>query len=409
MRIFLWRTKLFFLNLSALLTAPVLHRRVINKVRQNLNSGRPIEVYFLLSQPALWWSNNLIASLRNDQRFRVVIAVFKDHEHPKPSDSLRQNLIFAGSIDGVDEVLCYPIRAENRPRHAIVFYQQPSMALPRAWQPFQIARKNLITYVPYGFKVSGVGSDHFNLPLHNLAWLIFAESAWHESQFQKHGYRRGKNVVLSGYPKFDDIRDLSSSSPRQTEPKKVMYAPHWSVNDSYLGYGTFYTFADHVRTLAIEHDSIHWTFKPHPRLKRELVVDGRWSLERIEDYFSWWADQTNTSLLEGGNYIRNLVSQDALITDSGSFIAEFFPSARPMLLLRSDESVGYNEFGDMLLACQYSGSTPLDLEDFILQQIVGELDLKYAARRELLGSLQMFSSESSSQGIYSSILNNIYG
>ena len=62
----------------------------------------------------------------------------------------------------------------------------------------------------------------------------------------------------------------------------------------------------------------------------------------------------NTKFSGESGYQQTLAESSLLITDSGSFIAEYSSIGKPLILLRREDSAGYNEFGDLLIQGQFS-------------------------------------------------------
>jgi len=263
--------------------------------------------------------------------------------------------------------------------------------LPSSWMFEVTSRTCLICYVPYGFKVAKSYQAHFNLALHNISWRIFCETEWHHSQFVKLGRRAASNVVVSGYPKFDAFRpDWQPINPcireitRSKFTKIIIWAPHWSIQDKSLGYSTFDLYFEKFQSLVEKHRDIFWAFKPHQRLKYHLRVTGFMGKTEIASYFEFWKLGANTGMFDDGDYFDLFKNSNALITDSGSFLAEYLPSGKPVLLLNSRTTVGYNEFGKKLVDQYYSANDWQGVETFVNDVIINEKDGMRQGRTDLI-------------------------
>ena len=54
-----------------------------------------------------------------------------------------------------------------------------------------------------------------------------------------------------------------------------------------------------------------------------------------------------------------------MITDCGSFLAEYLPTKKPIMLLVNPKSSGYNEIGEKLVSSYYKAYKNNDIKDFI--------------------------------------------
>ena len=137
--------------------------------------------------------------------------------------------------------------------------------------------------------------------LHNIAWKVFCETEWHHEQFSKLGQRNASNVIVSGYPKFDTYRNPKKIVPRAQWKKPasnynhtVIWAPHWSIRDEFLGYSTFDLYYKKFQNIAKKNKETLWIFKPHQRLRYHLYESGFMQEEEVDAYYQFWLDGENT-------------------------------------------------------------------------------------------------------------------
>jgi hypothetical protein len=351
----------------------------------------------VFTQPSLWGLQSLYDALKRDPRFQPTVIVMPNTEGPIDTwpQSFEDNWEFFVSrcpspIAGWSEKDGFrsPRRIWRKP--AILFIEQPSLHLTSKWSLREISKRNLVAYVPYGFKVASVESDHFNLPLHNAAWRVYAETQWHKEKFAEWGKRGGKNVVVSGYVKFDQYLGLLDEKVRNRAtdtPTTIIWAPHWSVRDNYLGYSSFEQFHQLFVDMSVQYPGITWVFKPHPRLRFQLVHSRLFTEQQVDAYYSWWNLQHNTSLYESGDYFKLFAESAALITDSGSFLAEYLPTQKPVLVLESESSVGYNEMGQKIVETYYHAKTAQEVRRFISENIELRIDPKRRDRERIAREL----------------------
>ena len=105
---------------------------------------------------------------------------------------------------------------------------------------------------------------------------------------------------------------------------------------------------------------------------------------QVEKYYKFWDNSENTDYIKNGDYLDLFKISDALITDSGSFLAEYLPTGKPLLLLQSKKTVGYNEFGNKIIQSYYKASKWEDIEFFITKVIVMNGDYMKEQRNQLI-------------------------
>jgi CDP-glycerol glycerophosphotransferase (TagB/SpsB family) len=92
-------------------------------------------------------------------------------------------------------------------------------------------------------------------------------------------------------------------------------------------------------------------------------------------------------LYESGDYFKLFAGSTALITDSGSFLAEYLPTQKPVLVLESESSVGYNEMGQKIVDAYYHAKTAQEVRSFISENIELHIDPKRKDRERIAREL----------------------
>lgn len=355
-----------------------------NQVLRKIKSKKaPIKVVFFVTQPQLWSADSLCRHFRDDSRFTFEAIAFPNHEagtsgmestcHKTYDFFDKKNIPVRIGFDGKKSVF---IRFSEIDAD-IVFFDQPWMGLPGDLSYPAISKKALICYIPYGFEVSPLKTWCFGTDFHNCAWRIFSQTHWHKTQFRNYGSVGGTNVVVTGYPKFDDYDlPLSANSYRywkrgNAAKKRVIWAPHWSFgSDNVLNYGTFDIYAKALLALATQNSAIDWLVKPHQRLVYELINKKIMTSQEVDAYFKEWQDLLNGSLYESGSYIECFQTSDLLITDCGSFLPEYVPTGKPILHLVNPNSKGYNEFGKEIVRTLYTVRSTSELNNLFEDVII---------------------------------------
>ena len=353
-------------------------------------SPRAIRVVFLVTENAKWNVQSVYDALEDSADFEPAVLTFPGNHTAKTSlselaASERQNREFfvARKIrvrPGWTEAGGYVELAARAPD--VVFYEQPHQFLPDALWVQQVGRYALPCYVGYGIMVARIQQLQFNRDFHHRMWRIFAETERHRSLFGKYSVVGDRHVLVTGHPKLDvylepepEAADGLWSLPRSShsEVKRVIWAPHFSVKNREVAFSTFHRYYEHFYELARRDPRIDWVVKPHPWLRMACVKYGLMSQAEVDAYCARWQALPNAKMHEQGGYFDLFRTSDALILDSVSFVAEYMPTARPMLFLvnREPPLVGFNEFGEDLQTGLYKARSAADIDAFIANTLFG--------------------------------------
>lgn len=270
-----------------------------------------------------------------------------------------------------------------------MFWDQPGTwaGIKKDIPIYAFIKNFFLCYVPYGYKVADGQNAHYGLDYYNLSWRIFAESEWHHEQFKRLGQVKGKNVVVTGFPKLDeylkDDRDYSDWKHGKNAEKRVIWAPHWTFRKPGWEYSTFDCNYKEFLRYASAHKEIDWIVKPHQRLYFWAVESGLMTEKEMRDYFESWNALDNAMVCDGGNYMDMFLTSDALITDCGSFLAEYLPSKKPVIHLYKD-TCKYNEIGNMITQTYYRCRSWDEIQNTIERVIIQEDDYLKDQRLSML-------------------------
>lgn len=384
---------------------------------------KSLNVYFVFTQSELWGLQSVYEEFDRSDGFQPYVVVMPNTEDKVNSYEVTfiNNLknfenLGVKSISGLDsknEIVTFKTISKNKP--CIVFFDQPYPNLPEDWSFFNVSKNALICYVPYGFKVANDYQGHFNQSIHNVSWRVFCETEWHYQQFRENGRRQGSNVIISGYPKFDSVKNnykdlecfLGAKSLSASQKKIIVWAPHWSIRDTYLGYSTFDKYYKYFLRLLTDQEDIFWVFRPHQRLKYQLVESGFMNSDEVDKYYRAWDERQNAVYYQGSDYLNLFQHTSGLITDSGSFLAEYLITEMPVLLLNSGKSVGYNELGQRIVKAYYLANTSFDIDGFLTGVIKNGNDLLAEERMRLSSLIKIPENDTSAELIVSHIKSSI--
>lgn len=197
----------------------------------------------------------------------------------------------------------------------------------------------LVCHMRYGFPISNSYYYLYNNRRINTTWKHFVFTREEYAELMKYSKDCGLNTVLTGYPKLDAY---SKPFEQCKIPQKldngnpiVIYAPHWTVVHGWEpnDWGTFDIYKDYFINLVDRYPNINFVFRPHPSLSYNLFKNEIMTYEEFDDYIEQWDSKPNGMYIMDGEYIDLFRKSSLMITDSGSFIAEYLLSDNPCMYL----------------------------------------------------------------------------
>ncbi len=197
----------------------------------------------------------------------------------------------------------------------------------------------LVCHMRYGFPISNSYYYLYNNRRINTTWKHFVFTREEYAELMRYSKDCGLNAVLTGYPKLDAYakpfdqckipEKLDNGNPI------VIYAPHWTVVHNWEpnDWGSFDVYNKYFMNLLDRYPEINFVFRPHPSLQANLAQHNIMSAEEFNDYAQKWGAKPNGMYYIDGEYIDLFRKSSLLITDSGSFIAEYLLSDNPCMYL----------------------------------------------------------------------------
>ena len=267
----------------------------------------------------------------------------------------------------------------------VIFYSRP-WGIPKTHNPITAAKFALTCYVPY-FISNSPAEVEAGSAFQNLLWRYYVLNNDLVDEYTPVMKNGGKNLKVTGYPLLD-----SYSTPDSYEKKYVIYAPHWTVAGKFLRYATFEWNGDYILNYAKQHPELNWVFKPHPTLKGTLIETGTWTKERVETYYNEW--EKIGIKYEGADYLDLFKQSRVLITDCGSFLAEYMPTKNPVILLCADNAVPYNFLAEKVTKYYYKAHNLEELATLFENVIIKGEDVDKDKRLKMLDELQLITNAS---------------
>ena len=267
----------------------------------------------------------------------------------------------------------------------IIFYSRP-WGIASEHDVDSLASKALTCYIPY-FISNSPASFEANHDFHNKLWKYFVLNNDLKKEYASIMTNKGRNLSVVGYPLLETFFEKIMNEGY------VIYAPHWTVGEmSSLRYATFDWNGKEILEFAKAHPEIKWVFKPHPILKGKIIESGLMTQEEVEEYWNEW-DKIGIKY-EGPDYLDLFKQSKAMITDCGSFLAEYMPTKNPVILLRSKKATPYNFLAQKVTKYYYSVWNLEQLNEQLEKVLLQGRDPWKERRLSMLESLKLVNNAS---------------
>ena len=359
---------------------------------QHESKKRKIRVAFYVND-VKWKCQNLFDLMKKSNKYTPFIIVGRHahgtQEFEKQSELELLNIYKTYKKKNMEVYLAYHDSIGDIPlsefQPDVIFYSRP-WGIPKEHNFMNVAKFALTCYVPY-FISNSPAEIEAGSAFQNLLWRYYVLNKDIVNEYTPVMKNGGKNLRVTGYPLLD-----SYSTPNSFEKKYIIYAPHWTVAGKFLRYATFEWNGDYILNYAKKHPELNWVFKPHPTLKGTLIETGTWSKERVEAYYNEW--EKIGIKYEGADYFDLFKQSKVLITDCGSFLAEYMPTQNPVILLRSDKAVPYNFLAQKVTKYYYKAHNIKELETLFENVIIKGEDVDKAKRLKMLDELKLITNAS---------------
>lgn len=399
----------------------ITYRRKLHVVRKK----ERITVAFFMLRIAAWKYHSLYSKMCESQLFDPIVIVCPwmhpkedtvDEEYEKAINYCRQNdykfLTTATDKDALIEV-------KSKVKPDIVFFSIPYDITHNKCKIFNYL-DTLTCYVPYSIRQENkIFNTKYDTLFQNVVWRNYYESFFHLYYAKKYARNKGKNVVITGYPSYEDMCNITVNSDaywkkQDVIKKKIVWAPHWTIPGQHkflgLDWSSFMLYSNFMFELAEEFkDLVQFSFKPHPNLKR-ILKDKVWGEEKTNNYYKKW-ERLQNGQLDEGDYAKLLATSDALIHDSGSFMIEYLMLNKPVLYTMNTEHVldRFNEFGKLAFECSYKAKNKEQIREFVRQVIAGNQDTLFDKRKEFIENYYYINTRSATDNILNNLTMEIYG
>lgn len=348
-----------------------------------------INVFFMLSDISLWKTELLYIMMLKHPRFNPVLGIV--HTLVDSEEAYNKIKNYCDEKNYSYTEICDNKSLYEQTGCDLILYSQPYQKHYYKKHRFLHNLNALVIHVSY-FVHSILEDWTLNSAVYLHCWQYYFENQSVANEFGKQMLNKGKNIVVTGYPMFDEFINFKSTDDPWKyidgkKRKRIIYAPHHTIGSTIIcdangiNYSTFLEYGEFMLEMAEKYkDEIQFVFKPHPYLWRKLV--SIWGEEKTNAYYKKW-EQIDNGQVETGRYISLFMTSDAMIHDCASFTYEYHYTQNPVLYLVKDDNHEKNISNFMKVAydLHYKGHKKEDIESFLID-IIHDKDPLKAKRQE---------------------------
>ncbi len=390
------------------------YQRVLSRLRKKKEKLR---VLFVCEESAKWGYQSVYDLMAKNDNFEILpIIAFPVLVERKEIFSQQQTINFfktmgIEAIDGYDAEKSEFIDLRQFSPD-IIFHQQHWYSLKKR-SPASISEYALNCVVSYGLTSVGDllwGTTVAKNFCGNL-WKMFAESEYHKKFYENATNLKNKDILeVKGYPKLDFYRESINEKfekmwkdENKPEKHRIIWAPHHSVEKYGFGMSTFIQQKDFFIELAKKHPEYHFIVKPHPGLRVKCKYADIMTEDEYDEYMQSWNELPNGTVYDDGNYFDIFKTSDVLVTDSSSFLGEYYVSEKPIILIDTGERLPLNDFGENISKGFYYARSSDDIESLLYKLLIEKDDNLKPLRMQILKDNFYIPSEGVGQRIVSYI------
>lgn len=338
--------------------------KVLEKLNNKLKKNEKINIVFYIYDETKWKCQSIYDEFNSDNRFSVKILVTKsaaanpnNPSYQNTDDILKTYTFFKKKNLNVE--IAYdleknrfiPLKYFNPD---VIFYQHP-WYVETSQGPVVCSKYALTFYVPYYYPIETDKVDYY-LRFHQYVEYYCVLNNYTKNKYQSLMDNKGENLYITGYPHLDYFINNSNQNEGY-----IIYAPHWTVANQGLAYSTFEWSGEFLLEYA-KKSNLKWIFKPHPMLHKALIDNKLMTKEEADKYYDDWAKIGIK--YEGGDYLELFNKSSMMITDSSSFLGEYFATQKPLIHLMSKNSQFRNS-SNPILKTFYRAENLEELKDYI--------------------------------------------
>lgn len=250
-----------------------------------------------------------------------------------------------------------------------------------------LSTKNLLPiYITYCFQPNKYTFGVMSLLELSLFWKVFTDTKYTFNEYRKYELLKGCNVVLTGFAKMDSISKIFECNRSR---KRVILAPHHTINNPLLPLSNFLKFKDYILELPKKFPNIDFVFRPHPLLFVNMINEGIWT-KNDRDLYIEQLKNVGIEYSLGGDYFVEFVNSDALIHDCSSFMVEYLFLDKPCCFIVKDNTKDIlSKLGLVCLKCHDQVSQEYEIEEFIENLQLEQNNIHLNERKKALKKIKI--------------------
>ncbi|MFB5747390.1 glycosyltransferase family 25 protein [Cedecea sp. S5-13] len=358
----------------------------------------------ILFQWSPGWTNfeTVIDALRNDDKFdcRIIVIPFTSEGSTDPTNMAAREFLDECEVPyyGYENYNLY----ERKPD--VVFLQNPyDVNRPSIFSCANLIRNGIkIAYIPYGLDMGASELNtnfQYNMACHNSASWIFVRSQRHKNEFALHCAAGKDHVHVVGHPKFDHYHERYCSTEKTVftnNLKTLLWAPQYIIEND-PRWSTFDLYAHAIMDI-IDQGKVNVIIRPHPLFIQWVNHFGDKVKEQYAQLLAFTQNRSNVIWDFGADYKMAYSQSDALMADVGSFLLEYLPSRKPILLLTHEKRLGINNSASFIYHDYDVAWSEKDLYTFVSNVISGN-DVKQKERLAALSRELYFAPQGAGHAI----------
>lgn len=364
--------------------------------RQNKNGKSPIRVAFLQMYITSNQDIPVFERMLADKNFDPYFIVYPDYYRAKSfsDDMYRRTKSFLEDKYGIERVLagkCGDIYIDFTDKFDMMTTNNPyaNMTPPQFRIEYWTKKGIPSFYISY-FYMGRCYVTEWNLKMLSFScfWRIFVENNYVIKIAKQCQVLKGRNCILTGCLKMDAYLDIV---PVPRTRKRILVAPHHTIEPSEVSVGCFMEYADKFLDLVQSFPQVDFVFRPHPQLRQKLAGSQKlkglipWGEKKTNAYFDALRKEPNLIISEEGDYLQEFADSDALIHDSGSFLAEYLYTGKPCAYVYRNtinREKTFKELGEKCIAAHYVMYCHDDVKRFVQSVVLDGNDEKKVEREQ---------------------------
>lgn len=419
-----WLNKTLRILLIAFYKVTLFYRRfeaIISHIYiKEPNKNEVIDVVFILIHHSVWKLDAVYKLFKLDSRFNPVIVICPS-KNGFDKDYITRELDIGYEFfhkKGFNVIKSFNgeswVDINKDFTNKVMFFTNPHNITKQNYQ-WNNFKSTLKFYVPYHHQIDGGQWDsQWKSPFHLSMTSLFYIDEFHKNVARNITLNKGHNVVVTGYPAVEPFYCKSYNctdvwKKQKHRKKRIIFSPHHTIDFSNdTGVCEFLNIANEMMEIAMKYENeIQIAFKPHPILKVKLLNHPEWGKKRTLNYYKFWEESINTQLEEGG-YEDLFLTSDAMIHDSGSFLAEYLYVNKPVMYLYNETTKSrFNDYGLLCLDCCH-----VDISnnvDIFIYNLITDTDKNKKARENFINERLLPDEDIlPSKKIYNHVVNKVF-